>query len=209
MPIHSDERPFDMAAWVAEKADSVLAQACRLVDWFRAADLELCQADRDRIARALHAVIYDAAKLSAFGHENMDFWSDEWVNLMFTQGHDRFLEFQQRARDHELRDQPPLAWPLSFQKVLDLLDETKELLADPDEYREDVRGGVLTAGRSLMQTGLRRPRAIGDKLVDAVDDEAVRATISWSDFIRVSRRLIEEGKEALLQEAERSCQPWA
>jgi len=97
MPIYTEECPHDMNRWVAEKADSVLSEACKIVDWFREMSLELSESDRDRIVQALYRLIFDAAKLSSFGNENMDCWSGEWVELMFAQGYDRFLEFQQRA----------------------------------------------------------------------------------------------------------------
>jgi hypothetical protein len=208
MPIRLDDHPFDWSSWVAEKADSVLGEACTLVDLLRQTNFELDEAGREEFARFLRAIIYDAANLSSFGHENMDFWSEQWVKLMFVEGHDRFLEFQNRIGDQARNDDPPLRWPLSFQEVFDVLDEAQRHLSQPGLERTQVRGSVLSAGRSLMGITLQDPRAIGDKLIDLVDDETVHGRVSWPDFIRSADFLIDQGREVLLEKAERAREPW-
>lgn len=209
MPIHSDEYPYDMAAWVVEKADSVLEHACRIVDWFRRMDLELSQYDREEVAQELASLLGHAAKLSAFGHENVDYWSDSWVGLMFTQGHDRFLEWQQRADAQVPNDVPPLEWPLSIQRVIDLIDETESVLRTGSDNKTLVREHVQKTGKALIESRLEGTKPVGHQLLDLIDSQVVHATLSWSDFIRECDAVLVAGRESFVEEAESSLEPWA
>lgn len=209
MPIHSDEFPYDMAAWVAEKADAVLRGACRVVDWFRQMDLELSELDSEEISEELTSLIYYAAKLSAFGHENTNAWSGEWAALMSAQGHDRFLEFQQRACGEVPTDMPPSEWPLPIQRVIDLIDETASMLQRDVDDRSLVREHVLRTGNALVQSRLQGSSWFGNSLLELIDDQAVHAAISWSDFIRECDALLAPARESFVQQAEKSLEPWA
>lgn len=97
MAITSSESPHDMSRWVAEKADCVLEEACKIGDILRKNNVTLSEFDEAEFSQALRSIIFDAAKLSSFGHENMKSWSNEWVDLMLDQGRDRFFEFQKRV----------------------------------------------------------------------------------------------------------------
>jgi len=72
-----------------------------------------------------------------------------------------------------------------------------------------VRQQVLRIGKELLKSKFEHARHIGNGLLELVDDQAVRATISWSDFIRESNALVQTGRESFLEQMERTLKSWA
>lgn len=202
MAITSSENPHDMSRWVAEKADSVLEETCKIVDILRRNNVTLSEFDELEFSQALRSIIFDAAKLSSFGHENMESWSNEWVDLMLKQGRDRFLEFQMRARREIPNDSPPQKWPLSVQRVIDLFNEVENSLNIGD--KSEARNQILENGRELLKSKFENVQRVGNKLLQLVDDQAVNTNLSWDGFVQKVNMLIKTEREKFTQEMEKS-----
>lgn len=201
MAITSSESPHDMSRWVAEKADCVLEETCKIGDILRRNNVTLSELDELEFSQSLRSIIFDAAKLSSFGHENMESWSNEWVDLMLKQGQDRFLEFQKRARGEVPNDKPPQKCPLSVQRVIDLFSEVENSLEIGD--KSEARNQILESGRELLKSKFENAKRVGNKLLQLVDDQAVSANLSWDGFIQEVSIIIKTEREKFTQAQEK------
>jgi hypothetical protein len=198
MTIHADEfADKDMSRWIAEKADHTLEAACRLADWLRENELQLSTSDRQDIRLQLRAIIFDAAKLSAFGHENIQCWSGEWVDLMFEQGYDRYIEFHRHASREVSNDTPPAQLPLSIQNIIDLLNELEDIVESDTSDRTLARSRIARVADEFLKSKLETARQMGDGLKDLIDDQVVHMRISWDEFINECRTLIRKERDSL------------
>ena len=209
MAITTDERPFDMKGWVSEKSDSVLSEACRIVDWLRHMAPEMSQRDSEQLRDSLHPLIFNAAKLFCFGHENINAWSVEWAEVMFEQGYERFLEFQECVTGRVLIDTPASRWRLSVQRVFDRFGEMERCLAQStDEEKSFVRSDVLSFANWLRDSEFSFLYDGAGKMLELLDQEAFMGTITWQNFVRTCSELIEAERRAFCQWVEDTCDPW-
>jgi hypothetical protein len=105
--------------WILEKSRRTLAGACKLVDIVRN-DPNMSADTNSSVQIQLDEVIFNAINLVAFAFNNRDCLNrrSEWVSLMLTQGHDRYLEFYQHASRQVPPNTPIARWPYSVQEAL-------------------------------------------------------------------------------------------
>lgn len=208
MTITTDERPYDMANWVSEKADSVLSNACHLADWLRHAKID--DAEKDRIGQFLYQIIDQVVTISAFGHENLDGLTDQsqtWVKLMLYQGHERFIEFQGLVKKKLLMNIQPSEWPISIQRTIDLFSKVEELIITNPDDKTQIRAQVAELGRNLQNTQFGDAQQIGDKLLELIDQQSHLANISWDKFVQKCSLLIQTEQSRFINQAEKYLEP--
>jgi hypothetical protein len=171
-------------------------------------EIEASEFDQTGLAQALFSVIYDASKISASARGKTALWSPKWAKLMFSQGHDRFLEFRQRIDQQISADEPPLEWPITIQSIFDRISDLESLLGIDTDEKTLVRGQIVEFGRDLRSSKIDEVRRIGDKLLELVDDQSVRATISWAEFLRNVRTLLEGEEQTLTQALKKAAKPF-
>lgn len=199
---------IDMSNWVAEKADHTLQKACKMVDWFRKANLDISRDKKDEIVQALFATIYDSAKLVGYAHENLQAWSRDWVELMFSQGTARYDEYMQRVNQLVPNETPPAKYPLFVQDVFENFEQLAKSLSE-ESNKTLIRQTVLTSGKKLKTLNDEKLRSLGDKLLDLVDEQSVHARISWEEFVSEVKFTLEYAKEQLEKFAGEQLQSWA
>lgn len=211
MAIRSDNRPGeeDVSFWLEEKSDSVLCDACRLVDMFRLNKKNLPDDDLDKIARLLFNLIYDAVKVVAFAHEQDQIWSHQWVDLMFQQGSERYIEFNQRLTGQVSIDAPPLKYPLSIHKALNLLDDIENTIRENENDKSFIRGQILDNCNELLQIKRRVAISISNKLKNLIDEQAVYVKIDWQEFCKQVLLIVQNGRKEINEEGEISIKSWA
>ncbi len=204
-----EEMPtIDMSNWVAEKADHTLQEACKMVDWFRKTNLDISRDEKDDIVQALFAVIYDSSKLSGYAHGNLQAWSRDWVDLMFSQGTARYHQYMDRVNQLVPNETPPAKYPSFIQDVFENFEELAKSLAE-ESNKTLIRQTVLKSGNKLKTLDDEKLRSIGGKLLDLVDEQSVSARISWEEFISDVKFTLEFGKEQLEKYADGQLQSWA
>ncbi len=203
MAIHSAEcTELNMSSWVAEKADHTLEAACKLVEWFRERKSVLSRTDRDEAQSLLMTIIGDSAKLAAFGHENMDCYTAEWVDLMLCQGSDRYVEFRQRLSRQVPNATPPLNRLRPSEIILGTLDELHVLLKSDIDDISLARHEILQQARFLLQTANPVAHGVGNRLLDLVDEQVVYARITWPELVAECIDMIEQGHADFLEQAQ-------
>ena len=203
-----EKQPIDMTSWVAEKADHTLEDACKMADWFRKTNLEVTSFEKDEIAQALFSVIYDSEKLSSFAHGNPQSWNRDWVELMFSQGSERFHEYMQRVNQLVPNETPPAKYPTSVQNIFDIFDELTKYMQDEDD-KTSIRQAVVKLGDKLLHLKDEKLKDFGDKLLNLVDDQSVNAKMSWKHFILEVKPMLKFALERFGTYAERQLQSWA
>ncbi len=211
MAIHSDNRPDekDVSFWLEEKSDTVLRDACGLVDVFRKNKKNLTEGDLDKAGGFLFNLIYDAVKVVSFAHEKDQMWSREWVDLMFQQGSERYAEFNQRLTGEISVDVPPLKYPISIHKSLDLLDDIENAIRENEADKSFVRGRIVENSNALSKINRKVVMSIADKLKDLVDEQAVHVRIDWQEFCNQVLFIIQNGRSEVIEEGEMSIKSWA
>lgn len=206
MAINSAEFPYDMSAWVYEKSYKVLRKASLLVEWLHRNEGSLSAEDREEVEDALFHIVRNGAALLAFGCENTQAYSPEWVSVIAAQGRERLEEFSKLAAGRVPADTKPAEFPESAQRVLDLFSETIDLLRSPDTSRTLTRVKLIELGEML--TALRKKKddffvKAGDRLLELVDKQSFHASISWPDLVTAADALIEEARTKYLEAVER------
>ena len=211
MTIHSDNRPNekDVSYWLEEKSDSVLREACLLVDLFRKNAKSLPKDELKEASGLLSSLIADTTKIVAFAHEADQMWSYEWIDLMFHQGSERYIEFNQRITGEISIDVPPLKYPPSIHKSLELLDDIIITIRENEGDISYTRNRVLENSNELLKNKRKIAKSIGDSLKDLVDEQAVHVRIDWQEFCNQVLFIIQSGREKIIEEGEISIKSWA
>ena len=175
-----------------------------MADWFAKANLDISRDKKDEIVQALFATIYDSAKLVGYAHGNLQAWSRDWVELMFSQGTARYDEYMQRVNRLVPNETPPAKYPLFIQDVFENLEELGNSLSE-ESNKTIVRQNVLAVGKKLKALDDERLRRFGDKFFDLVDEQSVHVRISWEEFVQGAATAEEEAVGHSLGEAAESA----
>jgi hypothetical protein len=188
--------------WLAEKAGDGLKEACELADWFREQKLGLSEHDVVFVSDCMSEIIRRLASVVAYAWDNDRCLENGWIELMFSQGVERFAEFESQVSGRTPNDVRPLPWVQSFQKMSDWISEAKNTLQRGSDDRTLVRDAVLTCAKKLQQGQLNRLRTMGDELMRLVDEQVVFNRISWHEFAERSLAPLVQGETFLKEEWE-------
>ncbi len=128
---------------------------------------------------------------------------------MFQQGSERYAEFNQRLTGEISVDVPPLKYPISIHKSLDLLDDIENAIRENEADKSFVRGRIVENSNALSKINRKVVMSIADKLKDLVDEQAVHVRIDWQEFCNQVLFIIQNGRSEVIEEGEMSIKSWA